>query len=47
MHLGLILLCLKHRVRKSSHNRLLSVVVSITPPLKKFRKMLKYLWVRS
>ena len=47
MPLGPIILYLKHRVRKSSHNKLLSEVVSTTPPLKKFRRLLKYSWVRS
>ena len=47
MHLGPIILYLKHRVKKSSHNKPLSEVISTTPPLKKFRRMLKYSWVRS
>ena len=42
-----IILYLKHRVRKSSHNKLLSVVVLTTPQLKKFQRMPKYSWVRS
>ena len=46
MHLGPIILYIKHHVRKPSHNKLLSVVVLTTPPLKKFRRMPKYSWVR-
>ena len=46
MHPGLIILYLKHNVKKLSHNKLLSVVVLTTPPLKKFRRMPKYSWVR-
>ena len=46
MHLGPIILYLKHCVRKSNHNKLLSVAVLTAPPLKKFRRMPKYSWVR-
>ena len=46
MHPDLILLYLKHNVKKLSHNKLLSVVVSTTPPLKEFWKMPKCSWVR-
>jgi len=46
MYLGPITLHFKPRVKKLSHLKFLSVVVSTTPPLKEFRKMPKCSWVR-
>ena len=45
MHPGPITLYLKHIAKKPSHNKLLSVAVSTTPPPKKFRRMPKSSWV--